>query len=174
MLKPQDVLVALAILVLKNKLCRQSDIANEINISASEVNASIKRLICAKLLAPGLKNEKPEVLISSLKEFLVHGLKYAFPAEIGRVTRGIPTSYAAPVFKDKIVYNESDVPVWPDANGKVRGYSITPLYKSVTSITNNEIYLFLSLIDAIRAGKARERNLGIKLLEERLDEYRTA
>ena len=30
------------------------------------------------------------------KEFLLHGVKYAFPAEHGEVTRGVPTSFAAP------------------------------------------------------------------------------
>lgn len=174
MLKSQDVLVALAVLVLKDKQWRQSDIANLVNISVSEVNAAIKRLVLAKLMAPSVNEKKPEVLMNALKEFLVHGLKYVFPAEIGRVTRGKPTGYAAPVFQGEIVYNPNDVPVWPDAHGKVQGYSISPLYRSVASIANEELYSLLCIIDAIRIGKARERNLGIKLLEEKLDDYRAA
>ncbi len=174
MLKSQDILVALAILVKRKALWRQTDIAHEIGISSSEVNAAIKRLIRSKIAAPSTKSEKPKIIISALKEFLIHGLKYVFPAQIGEVTRGVPTSYAAPCFGGDISYSKNDLPVWPNANGKVRGYSLTPLYDTVSDIQNEEIYFFLSAIDAIRAGRARERNIGIKLLEEKLDEYRTA
>ena len=33
---------------------------------------------------------------SALLEFLLHGIRYAFPAEKGSLTRGVPTGYAAP------------------------------------------------------------------------------
>tara|TARA_R110002110_G_C13469307_1_gene719838 strand:- start:7257 stop:7781 length:525 start_codon:yes stop_codon:yes gene_type:complete len=173
MLKSQDVLVALAILIKKGTIWRQTDIAHEIGISPSEVNAAIKRLTRSKIASPSTKNEKPKIIISALKEFLIHGLKYVFPAQIGEVTRGVPTSYAAPCFGGEISYRENDLPVWPNANGKVRGYSLTPLYDTASDIQNEEIYFFLSMIDAIRAGRAREKKIGIKLLEEKLDEYRT-
>lgn len=173
MLKPQDILVVIAILALKDENCRQADLAHELKISSSEVNASLKRLVQAKLISPGYQHTGPVVHINALSEFLVHGLKYVFPAQVGQETRGIPTSYAAPVLKGKIAFKDEDIPVWPSPEGKVRGYSLTPLYKSVIHIDNDEIYAYLSLIDAIRSGRARERNLGIKLLEEKLSEHRT-
>ena len=34
-------------------------------------------------------------VVHAVEEFLLHGVKYAFPAKRGEVTRGVPTSYAA-------------------------------------------------------------------------------
>ncbi len=36
-------------------------------------------------------NDRPN--LSAIKEFLIHGVKYAIPAEHGVSTRGFPTSY---------------------------------------------------------------------------------
>jgi hypothetical protein len=55
--------------------------------------------------------EKPN--LSALEEFLLHGVKYAFPAEHGQVTRGLPTSFAAPPLKDEIASGDDLPPVWP-------------------------------------------------------------
>lgn len=171
MLKPQDILIALAIIIQKGEQWRQTDIAAELGISPSEVNAGIKRLIHSKLMEPGFHGKKPSVVVSALKEFLIHGCKYVFPAEIGGKARGIPTSYAAPIFKNEISHKEDDKPVWPDAKGHVQGYALMPLYPSVNQIQNEVLYSLLALVDAIRSGRARERNIGIKLLEEKLNEY---
>lgn len=50
------------------------------------------------------------------------------------------------------------------------GQAIEPLYKSVPFAVrrDNELYAYLALLDAIRMGNARESNLAIKMLKERL------
>jgi hypothetical protein len=65
----------------------------DLNMSLSEIHTAIKRLQQARLWH-GPEKEKPN--LSALEEFLLHGVKYAFPAEHGQVTRGLPTSFAAP------------------------------------------------------------------------------
>jgi len=70
-----------------------SIIANDLSLSPSEVHGAIGRLRASRLLHGSNSKDRPN--ISALEEFLVHGLKYVFPAEHGEVTRGIPTSYAA-------------------------------------------------------------------------------
>jgi hypothetical protein len=60
--------------------------------------------------------------------------------------------------------------VWPYAEGKVRGISITPLYKGApkAALLDSRFYGVLALSDAIRSGRARERNLAIELLEKEI------
>ena len=60
--------------------------------------------------------------------------------------------------------------VWPSAKGTMRGQSILPLYPSVPDAVNNDnqLHELLSLVDALRIGKARERKLAIEELTNRL------
>ena len=62
-------------------------------MSQSEVHAAVKRAQAARLLHGPELHDRPN--ISALEEFLIHGVKYVFPAERGGTTRGIPTAYAA-------------------------------------------------------------------------------
>ena len=59
--------------------------------------------------------------------------------------------------------------VWPSGKGKARGQSIEPLYKSlIEAVQNdNELYEMLALVDALRVGRAREKQVAIQELEER-------
>jgi hypothetical protein len=112
--------------------------------------------------------DKPN--ISGLEEFLVHGLKYSFPAEHGEVTRGIPTSYAAEPLKSEIAVSNDLPPVWPWHDGNTRGVGLEPLYKNVprAALRDPALYQLLALVDAIRDGRARERNLAERDLVDRL------
>ncbi|PLX72293.1 MAG: hypothetical protein C0614_13955, partial [Desulfuromonas sp.] len=96
--------------------------------------------------------------------------KYAFPPDRGPMTRGIPTGYAAPPLNEHIAQSSEDPPVWPSAEGSVRGYEFSPLYKSVPKAVANDqkLYELLALVDAIRDGRKRERNLAISELSKRL------
>ncbi len=53
----------------------------------------------------------------------------------------------------------------------MRGYEYSPLYRSVPKAVSrdNALYELLALVDAIRDGRARERELAVKLLTERLE-----
>lgn len=70
-----------------------SILGNELSLSPSEVHGAIGRLRASRLLHAPQWRDRPN--ISALEEFLIHGLKYAFPAKRSEVTRGVPTSYAA-------------------------------------------------------------------------------
>ena len=60
--------------------------------------------------------------------------------------------------------------VWPHAEGPVRGIALIPLYPSVpaAALRNPALYENLALFDALRMGRARERNLATTFFEERL------
>jgi DNA-binding Lrp family transcriptional regulator len=145
-----------------------SIIANHLGLSPSEVHGAIKRLQNAKLLHGPEMKSRPN--ISALEEFLIHGLKYTFPAAHGQLTRGLPTSYAAPPLNAEIFSKDDIPPVWPWPQGNVRGIAFEPLYRSapVAALQDPLLYEFLALLDAIRDGRARERKIAERELIKRL------
>lgn len=169
MLKSQDILVLL-------KLCgygfkpSYGEIAREIGISQSEAHAAVKRLKRARLLHGPEMGGRPN--ISATEEFLIHGLKYLFPAEHSSFVRGMPTSYAAEPLNQLISQGKDPIPVWPSPDGDVRGIGLIPLHKSVPLAAKRDplLYSRLALIDAIRDGRARERNLAEKELIKSLEQ----
>src|SRR5206468_8327780 len=107
----------------------------------------------------------------NLKEFLIHGVKYAFPVERGGPTRGIPTAEAAPPLDQQLAQDFPLPSVWPYAQGTARGIAFSPLYKNVpqAALRDYKLYELLALVDAIREGRAREREIAIRELTARID-----
>jgi hypothetical protein len=164
-LKPQDIFVLLKLIGLQNWSYRS--LAQELAMSIGEVHNALERATQAQLF----DKEQKRPRLQALEEFLIHGLKYAFPAVHGSLTRGIPTSYAAPPLNQEITSaDNSPPPVWPDPQGSVRGYKLQPLYASVPEAVREDPHLYelLALVDAIRDGRARERKLAAEYLHERL------
>ena len=170
-LKPQDILVVLKLIAMGDRSWSYVQLANELSMSASEINAGVKRCLSANLLLPDyIDGKSPKPAMKAVEEFLIHGLKYAFVPERGELTRGVPTGYAAEPLKSNIVASNEPPPVWPYAEGQVRGYSFSPLYRSApqAALADQRLYELLALVDAIRGGKARERELAIAALQKRL------
>jgi len=140
----------------------------DLSISSSEVHAALKRLVLSRLVSSDAGGNRP--LLQAVEEFLVHGVKYAFPAKRGEVTRGVPTSYAAPPLNKQIEPGAELPPVWPFPEGQQRGVSLEPLYKTAPAAALRDPTLFemLALIDALREGRARERKLAEKALIDRV------
>ena len=101
----------------------------DLSISSSEVHGALKRLELSGLLASQSGGRRP--VLHAVEEFLVHGLKYAFPPRRGEMTRGVPTSYAAGPLSRQIVPGTDPPPVWAHPEGPARGISLEPLYRSV-------------------------------------------
>lgn len=139
-------------------------------ISKSQVSESLKRSQLVNLVALDRNSGVPKVNKKGLLEFIVHGLKYVFPASPGALVRGIPTTFAAPVMSEHLMTAGESVFVWPDARGKEKGQAIEPLYKSVPKAVKQDacLYELLALIDSIRTGRPREANLAAELFEKRL------
>src|SRR5215471_13447485 len=167
-LKPQDVMVVLKLCSYQRKRPPMSIIAADLNMSPSEIHAAIKRLQQARLLHGPELEDKPN--LSALEEFLLHGVKYAFPAVHGEVTRGLPTSFAVPPLNKEIALSDELPPVWPWREGETRGIALEPLYKSApaAALRDPVLYQSLALLDAIRDGRARERKMAERHLINRL------
>ncbi len=161
-----DVLVLLKIQALESEQWTQTSLANELCVSQSQVHAALKRAEAARLFSSVSKRLSRQ----ALAEFLIHGVKYAFPPERGGLTRGIVTSYAASPLHDLIVQPDTPPPVWPHAEGTQRGYEFEPLDKRAprAALKDSKLYELLVLVDAIRDGRPRETNLAVGILNERL------
>ena len=166
MLKPQDLVVALALAVSfgTDYDWTFAGVAARTGISVSEVHAAVQRLESAGLLLDRAVNR------ASLLELLEHGVRYIFYAQRGSPTRGVPTGVGAPPLRDR--FQTADIPVWPSEHGTARGYALAPLYRTVPDVTHRDVELYeaLALVDAIRDGGARERRAAMEELRQRLGE----
>jgi len=135
-------------------------------VSPSEVHAAVRRATQAGLL----HEETRAVNRTALLEFLVHAVKYVFPPERGGISRGLPTAHSAPPLRQRFRATSEMPTVWADPEGTVRGETLEPLYPSVPQAarSDGELYEWLALVDAVRAGRARERELAIAELQRRL------
>jgi len=165
-LKPQDVLILLKVSILDADRTSWSyaTLSRTLLLSSSEAHAAVRRAQIARLMTSDNKPRR-----AALLEFLVHGVKYAYPAQRGGETRGMPTASSAPPLSGLITAS-ANPPVWPWPEGTVRGYEFAPIYESVprASLIDEKLYELLALTDAIRDGGARETGLATGELRKRL------
>lgn len=168
MLKPQDVAVLFGLHLMRQQKFTFAALGRRLRLSTGEVHASVSRAALSRL-ALLLPQSAPEVIGAAFREFLVHGLRYSFPAVQGGVTRGMLTGLDATAAHGT-VDAEALPPVWATAEGSQRGYAIAPLYPAAPAACQNDpqLHELLALVDALRVGSAREREIAIELLEQRL------
>ena len=166
MLKQQDILILLKIVTFKGAAFAMKDVASALKISPSEVSAGLERCKSCGLIDA----QKQKVQKLALQEFLVHGLKYVYPASPGSRVRGIPTAHYVSPIKELIVTNDNDMVVWPYSRGTHKGFAITPLYRTVPEVVQNDVELhqLLAIVDCLRMGKRREVELAKEELKKRL------
>ena len=171
-LKPQDLFVCLALAVRSpDEIWTYGDLARSLGLSDSEANAATRRAGEAGLMTGERgRGAKPRPVIGALLEFLRQGVRYAFYVTPGRPTRGMATAHSAPPLDAAIAASDEDSYVWPDARGDCRGRAIEPLYPTVpkAAAADPALYEVLALVDAVRVGRARERELALAELERRL------
>ncbi len=170
-LKPQDILFLLKLIALGKQNWSFNKLAVELGMSPSEVHAAAKRALAAKLALKEGENIRPN--IRALEDLLFHGIQYVFVPERGGLDRGMPTAHAADPMDSWFMDDKEPPPVWPDPEGEVRGESFSPLYRSVPIAAKNDpnLYQLLALVDAVRGGRARERDLAKKELKKRFKQY---
>lgn len=144
-------------------------LAEETGISKSQVSLALQRCLEVGLIRKDRRTGLPRANTRALFNFIVHGVRYVFPAKPGEITRGIATTFAAPVLEGQLYSSGELLMVWPDARGNSKGQAIEPLFKSVPYAVrrDRELYAMLALVDAIRLGHPRES----KVATERLTKY---
>ena len=171
-LKPLDLIVALKLAMSKAPVS-YADLAASLGLNSSEAHTAVQRAIAAQLLidtadSTSAKNSRLaniRVHRQNLQEFAVHGAKYAFAAETTSTTVGMPTSHSAPVFSGVFTPGSDDW-VWPFAAGNCKGIGLLPLHPCVptAALADANLYAALALLDALRVGRARERNMALEKL----------
>jgi DNA-binding MarR family transcriptional regulator len=166
-LRPLDIPVALYLALYPER--PYAELANDLQVSASTAHDAVKRLTYAGLARQSASAQR-RVNVSALLEFLEHGIRYAFPAQRERPRRGVPTAHAAPILKEALDA-DTDPVVWPSARSRIVGSAIEPLLKGAVELPlrSPEIYDLLTLVDAIRIGTARDREVASELLRKRLE-----
>lgn len=143
------------------------DLAGQIGFDAAGTHRALRRLGEAGLYSV----ERRRVFLAPAEEFLLHAVKFSFPAQWQSEARGIPTSWAAKPLKDALADSEGMPPVWPYSKGAVRGLGLEPLHPIVPEAAQNDSELAecLALVDALRSNdSARVTQLATTLLQERI------
>ena len=163
-MKPQDIVILMKIMTYGENSWSQIQMADNLFMSQSEIMQSLARSKYAGLLHADGKS----IYLISLMEFLQYGIKYVFPQTPGAIVRGVPTAHSAPPL-DSIIQSEEKY-VWPSGKGTARGHSIIPLFPSVVDAVklDTALYELLALVDSLRVGRAREKELAITELQKRL------
>jgi gentisate 1,2-dioxygenase len=164
-MKSQDIVILLKLLLVEGSEWRYAHLAQSLQMSSSTIFAALNRAAVTGLYHKNSKTIHREALL----EFLLFGLKYVFPAEVGAFAKGIPTAHSAAPLSQWIV-SELDIYVWKSAYGTVRGHSIKPLYETVPQLVQSDpaLYELLALIDALRVGKAREKQFAKEILTQKI------
>lgn len=167
-LLPQDVVVMLKLAVAREPWSYES-LAHDLGLSASMVHSAVRRAGAAGLYDSHRRRPRAEALL----EFLVHGVRYAFPATEGGETRGLPTAGDAPVLSARFGPSGALPRVWAHPEGRGRGIALSPLHKTApdAALRDEGLYAALALVDALRVGRARERELARDELEKLLRDH---
>ncbi len=167
-LKPQDIVLAMKLVAQGKVEWTQPQLARALHMSTSEVNHGLKRLAACHLF----NTSERRVIRAGLLEFLVSGLRYVFPAQLGFLGDGMPTAFSVAPLADKLRVGKDDGVVWSTPRGpsSIRGRVIKPLYKSapLAAAEDRVLHEYLALVDTLRVGRARERALAREELSLRL------
>lgn len=168
-LKPQDLVVAIKLAFIAEGRRTFVLLARELLLSASDIHNSSQRLEQAGILAAD-RTQGLAVIKPALQEFLLHGMRYAFPAVFGGISQGMPTAAAGPTLSELLLASAESPTVWPYVHGSARGPSLCPLYPRLpeAAARDSRLYDFLTMTDAIRVGAARERELAREEIAKRL------
>jgi hypothetical protein len=167
--KPVDLLVMLGLL--RPGLSADwsfRSLAEELHLPSAAVQRALSRLGETPAYDPARKR----VSGSAAEDLLAHAVPFIAPAGLGAPTRGVPTAWAAAPLSERLSADGELPPVWPDAHGEVRGLAVTPLHAAATELARSDSWMYemLALVDGMRIGDARVRELAGSLLEQRLRE----
>ena len=144
------------------------EMAEALGTGKSSAHRAIARLAKSGLVADddvmGIQPNRGAAL-----EFLQFGAPYAFPAQRVAKARGIATGFSAPMLTGGMSA-ERDPLVWPSTLGTLVGAGVRPLFAGAVQVSFQDapLYESLALMDALRVGDAREREIARARLGEML------
>jgi DNA-binding transcriptional MocR family regulator len=163
MLARTDIYVLAGVLAGRDEKAPLRELAFELHVDHTLVHRSLKRAEEAGLYRKAGK----QVNRANFEELIVHAARFIAPAPLGPLTRGVPAAWAAePISRRIRQAGDEPPPVWPDAEGAVRGQALEPLHPAAAraSQDNSALAELLSIIDSLRAGDARVREVAAEEL----------
>lgn len=171
-LKPQDLLLLLKVAAHPPRRWTYTALGEALAMSASEAHASVKRAVASGLAVAPSRSEWSPVR-PNLLEFMVHGVRYVWPAIPGPAKRGVPTAFGVEPLAGMLTVAPGEAPVWAHPAGSAKGPTLSPLYRTApqAALTDPALHRLLALLDALRTGRARERTLAATLMEAELTQF---
>jgi hypothetical protein len=111
--------------------------------------------------------ERRKVHAANFEEFAVHALRFVVPTQLGPLVPGVLAAWAVEPMASAIRSSgEEAPPVWPVAQGSVRGQGLEPLQPAAPAAVQDwsELSQILALLDSLRAGDLRVRRVAEDLL----------
>lgn len=132
------------------------------------MHASVARLVRSGL-ASKIGRGGVRAAPGPAREFIQFGVPYAFPADVVPKARGIPTGFSAPPLRHHLPADGHPL-VWASQLGASVGVGVGPLVPAAPDISfrDPDLYRLLALVDALRVGDAREREIARALIAESL------
>lgn len=106
--------------------------------------------------------DRREVHRPHFEEFAVHALRFVAPGRLGPIVPGVPAAWAAePMAKAIVSSGDDPPPVWPHAEGGVRGQAVEPLHGAAPEAVARwpELGEILAPLDSLRVGDVRVRSV---------------
>jgi len=170
-LEPLDLIVVLKMAAARRPgaedRCSVRDLASALAVPKSNIQRSMKRLVAQSLVVVGPDGRRVNRL--NARDLFVHGVRWLAPAKVGKVVLGLPTAHAASPLAS-LLPGDVDPVVIPLEEGPVRGRSVTPIHPSAPAAAKNDqkLHELLAIVDGIRIGGAREREVAAAALQARL------
>jgi DNA-binding transcriptional MocR family regulator len=142
-------------------------LAERLHVPHSVVQRALERAKEAELYV----GERREVHRPNFEEFAIHALRFIAPSRLGALVSGMPAAWAAEPMAGAIHSSgDEPPPVWPFAQGRIRGQGVEPLHSAAPEAAGEwpELGELLALLDSLRAGDARIRQVAGDLLMEKL------
>lgn len=172
MMKKSDIYVLSGLLARDGEWSYRS-LADRLHVPHPVVQRALSRTRDAGLYSA----ERRAVHVPHFEEFALHALRFIAPAQLGALVPGVPAAWAAEPMAGAIRSSgDEPPPVWPYARGQVRGQAIEPLHPAAPEAVENwsELGEVLALLDSLRAGDARVRQVAGEFLSRMLHDRAAA
>lgn len=157
MIKEADIYVLGGLLAHEGEWTYRS-LADDLRVPHAVVQRALARAQDAGLYSA----DRREVHRAHFEEFSVHALRFVAPGRLGPLVPGVPAAWAAePMAKAIVSSGEDPPPVWPHAEGGVRGQAVEPLHGAAPEAVAEWPGLaeILATLDSLRVGDVRVRGV---------------
>jgi DNA-binding transcriptional MocR family regulator len=164
---PSDIYVLAGALAEADKEPTLRELARELQVDHTLVHRALKRAEEAGLYRSASK----QINRAGFEELVTHGARFIAPVALGELTRGTPAAWAAkPISRRIRQHGDEPPPVWPSADGDVRGQALRPLHPAAVRASRDNPALadLLAIIDSLRAGDVRVRQVAAEELHAML------